>query len=410
MWLFLVFLTLEVESRAGMEMGPQSLWQIPSDCGAMSVWDTSMGMCMPLPMPGMPMKMLMTHGNLFGTQTWQGGSRGTQAISSTQMIMIDSGSSLGDFHYLNVDLMITAEKWTVPARGYPLLLQIGDRNQYGAPYLDAQHPHSSPIMGITLSDTIWLGGAKDHIKVFFAPRGEATDGPIAFLHRATGIINPDAPLGHHIGQDVSHVSSTVLGFSLKLSKIRFELSAHHESEAPPDQVNLPIGVPDSFSSRFIYEGSNEWATYLSFGHLASGEKRYSASTYTYLPLTSAWTFHNSLIWGLVTPYDSAPSLHSFSEEFLLRGDRPRIWCRLEVLQRTGGELEIPALIHPNGQWLTALTLGYTHNLSRWRELDLGLGFSITKNWLPEEFRSTYGGNPWSGKIFLQLGGMGMWGF
>ncbi len=401
---------LEQSAQALQAMGPETLWQVPSDCGDMSVWDAEIAMCMPLPMAGMPMRMFMLHGNLFGTQPWQQGPRGRQAFSSSQMIMMDAGTSIGDTHYLNVDLMLTAEKWTVPSGGSPLLLQIGDQNLAGVPYLDAQHPHSSPIMGLTFSDTIFLGQKKNHIKLFFAPRGETTDGPLAFPHRATGVINPDAPLGHHVGQDVSHISSTVLGFSLKFDRFRFESSTFYNTEFPPDQINLPIGIPDSFSSRFIYEWSNEWTTYVSFSRLSTQENRHSASNYTFLPLSNEWMFYNSLIWGWVTNHDGTPSAHSFIEEFLFRGVHPRIWGRIEILQRTGAQLQIPSLIDSTmGQWVAAVTLGYTYNLSHWKELDAGLGVSLTKNWLPDDFRPAYGGDPWSAKVFLQIGGMKMWG-
>lgn len=397
----------EPEEPSGM--GPQTLWQVPSDCGAMSVWDATMAMCMPLPMAGMPMQMLMIHGNSFGVQSWQTGPRGRNLPASTQMVMMDVGTSLGDFHYLNLDLMLTGEKWTVPSGGYPLLLQIGDHNQAGVPYLDAQHPHSSPIMGLTLSDTISLGSGKDHIKLSFAPRGETTEGPIAFPHRATGVANPDAPLGHHIGQDVGHISSTVVGASLKLKQFRLETSAFYDVEVPPDQINLPIGVPDSFAIRLISEWSEQWSTYVSFAHLASNANRISASTYTYLPLSSDWFFYNTFIWGWGTNYDGAPSLHSFTEEFMFRGNRPRIWGRIEILERTGEQLQIPSLLgSQDGKYVAALTLGYTYNLSPWKELEIGLGASVTKNILPGEFQASYGGDPWVGKLFFQIGGMKMW--
>jgi hypothetical protein len=178
---------------------------------------------MPLAMEGMPMKMLMVNGNVYLSQTASSSLRGRSALYSTSMIMGDLGSSLGANHYLNLDLMITAEKWLVPERGYPLPLQVGESDSSGVPYVDAQHPHSSPLMGITLSDTITLGDSGDYLKLFFAPRGESTDGPVAFMHRPTGMANPDAPLGHHVGQDVGHISSTVLGGSWKKNEDRFEI-------------------------------------------------------------------------------------------------------------------------------------------------------------------------------------------
>src|SRR6185312_14267064 len=182
----------------------------------MTYWDITQGMCEPLAMPGMPMKMAMLHGNIFGTRVWQQGPRGRDAWASTSMVMGDLGTSVGERHYLSAEVMLTAEKWTFPDQGYPLLMQIGEQNSQGTPFIDAQHPHSSPIMGLSFSDTITLENGKDFLKFSFAPRGESTDGPVAFMHRATGMVNPDAPLGHHIGQDVGHITSTVLAGALKL--------------------------------------------------------------------------------------------------------------------------------------------------------------------------------------------------
>jgi hypothetical protein len=43
-------------------------------------------------------------------------------------------------------LMGTTELWTYPRRRYPELLQIGEERSDGSPYIDARHPHRSPIM------------------------------------------------------------------------------------------------------------------------------------------------------------------------------------------------------------------------------------------------------------------------
>jgi hypothetical protein len=398
-------------------MGPRTLWQIPADCSDMSVWDVGMGMCMPLPMPGMPMQMLMVRGNIFGSRVWGSGPRGRSGYFSTQMVMADLGTTVGDRHYLNVDIMMTAERWTVPKNGYPLLLQIGEQNLQGLPFIDAQHPHSSPLMGLTFSDTISLGHEKNHIKVFFAPRGEVAGGPIAFMHRATGMINPDAPLGHHIGQDVGHISSTVIGASVKLGNSRLEGSIFHGAEPQPDQIDLPLGVPDSFSFRWVQEFSPQWMALVSMGRVGSPESdaslvpfenRYSASVYTTLDLASGWKFQNSLVYGVVTQYDRVPCLSSFLEEFLIRGERPRFWGRLEVLQRAAAQLAIPSGIDPSqALWVGALTLGYTHKVYSLGGIEFGVGGSITEHFLPADFIDAYRGNPWSGKVLLQIGGMEM---
>jgi hypothetical protein len=375
-------------------------------------------MCEAFPMAGMPMQMLMVHGNLFGTRIWEQGPRAQDAWASTSMVMTDLGTTIGDRQYLNVDLMLTAEKWTFPDRGYPLLLQIGESNQQGVPFIDDQHPHSSPIMGLTFSDTLSFENQANYVKVFFAPRAEATDGPIAFMHRTTAMVNPDVPLGHHVGQDVGHISSTVLGAALQLGATRIEASTYHGAEPDPEAVDLPLGTPDSVSVRLVEQFSPSVLAMISAARVNSPEpdqsniafeNRYSTSAYWQHSLGQDWNFYDSLIYGLTTQYDHADYLSSFTEEFLFKGDRPRIWGRIEVLQRTLSELAITGLNSPNsGRWTAAFTLGYTHAIAQISGTELGVGGSATKDILPSEFSSAYGGNPWSGKVFLQLGGMEMW--
>ncbi len=399
-----------------MQMGAHLHPMGPADCSEMEIWDYSFGMCTPLPMPGMSMSMAMIHGNAFLVGVEQEGPRGKSAIASPNMVMGDIGKILGDRHYISVNLMLTAEKWTLPKRGYPELLQIGEERD-GTPYIDAQHPHSSPIMGLTLSDTIRLGETKDHLKLFFAPRGQATDGPTAFMHRPTGIVNPDAPLGHHIGQDVSHITSTVIGASLGLDKTRLEFSTFNGTEPEPAEVNLPIGTPNSYASRVIQEISDDWTIMGSAAYVKEPEVhdpslervwRYSASIYSKHKFASDWMLHNTFIFGLVNGYDRISALRSFLDEFWLHSGGPsQIWGRVELLERAPIELAIPSADPNDPKWVTAVTLGYTHKLAKLNDLDFSLGASATKDFLPSEFRGAYGGDPLSGKIFLQMGGMSM---
>lgn len=388
-----------------------------SDCNDMEVWDYFMGMCMPLPMKGMPMKMLMLHGNAFLTQTWEEGSRGRNAFSVPNMFMVDVGSSVGDRQYVNLDFMGTVERWTFPDKGYPELLQIGEENADHVPYLDAQHPHSSPIMGITLSDTISLESGKDHLKLFFAPRGQATDGPIAFMHRPTGMVNPDAPLGHHIGQDVGHITSTVLGASLRLSDTTYEFSTFNGTEPEPSKVDLPMYTPNSYAARLTQQFNPHFYGMISAAFVKNPELhdpdldhlwRYSASIYNDHTLKNGWMLYNAFIWGLVNFYDNTSALNSFAEEFWFHKNKSNIWSRLEVLQRTPAELQITSTTPNDPKWVTALTLGYTHKVANFESSDIGLGASVTKDFLPTDYQSAYSGNPLTGKVFLQVGGMKMW--
>jgi hypothetical protein len=385
----------------------------PVECSHMEVWDYTTAMCQPLPMKGMPMRMLMWHGNSFFTQIWQEGRRGENAFAVPNMFMLDMGSSLGDRHYINWEVMGTVERWTFPKRGYPEFLQIGEEDEDHRPYLDAQHPHSSPIMGLTLSDTIAIGG-RDFIKIWFAPRGSSTDGPVPFMHRPTGMVNPDAPLGHHIGQDAGHISSTVIGAEARLNSSTLEVSSFHGQEPEPAHVDLPMGTPDSFAARFTQQFTPNTYAMASFAYVQNPEPhdsdlkkiwRYSASLYDDRKLSSGWSVSQAWIWGVINGYDEASALTSLAQETWLRKGPCGFWNRFEVLQRTAEELDVG--LSQDRQWVTALTLGYTHELHKWENAELALGLSLGKDFLPARWRSAYGGDPLTGKVFVQLSGMGM---
>ena len=113
---------------------PESL----TECGShMEVWDPDSNMCQPRAMPGMGLKQLMVHGNGFGVAMATRGARGRQALAAPHMAMIDFGQSLADRHFINLELMLTAERWSFPIRGYPELLQVGEHDEYGGPFVDA---------------------------------------------------------------------------------------------------------------------------------------------------------------------------------------------------------------------------------------------------------------------------------
>lgn len=419
---------IEIEPLSTEEHGAHShshshdhaMARTSAGCSEMEVWDYAMGMCQPFPMGGMPMRMLMFHGNAFANYTAASGPRGRDGFTIPNMFMIGGGSSVGDAQYFSLDFMGTVEKWTYPRAGYPELLQIGEENGDHQPYVDAQHPHSSPIMGLTLSDTISLGHEKDHVKVFVAPRGQSTDGPVAFMHRPSGMANPDAPLGHHLGQDAGHIASTVIGSSLRLGGTNVEASTFNGEEPEPDHVDLPIGTPNSYALRLTQEIHPGFFVMASGAYVKEPEAhgmyrpdhlwRYSASIYrNQLDIGRGWIVDDALIWGMIRNYDGASVLHSFGKEFAGVRGSATIWGRVEVLQRTPGQLLVSGVANlTRPRWVGAFTLGYTHKIARLDFSTVGLGGAFTQNLLPSVYRPTYGGNPYSVKVFLQLSGMKGW--
>lgn len=399
---------------------------LPADCGAQEIWDSVTAMCMPYP-SGEPLTHWMLHGNVFGVGVAQSGPRGRDGWVSTQMFMGNLGRTLGERHFVNLGLMATLEKFTLPRAGYPLLLQTGEADRDGNPYIDGQHPHTTPVMGLTLSDTIRLGDGtgKRFLKLHFSPRGASTDGPIVFMHRPTGVSHPDAPLGHHIGQDAGHITSTVIGATLGSGDHQIEVSAFDGQEPEPDLVNLPVGAPDSAAARYTLRISDQWLGIASLAYVHEPHAhahggltpsydsgithlvRYSLSAYSKHRL-GEWDLFQTFIYGSYRTFGVDILRHSLAHEFLLQRSGSEIFGRAQVLERVPAELGLPGVASPlDGRWVAAFTLGYAHTLVDWGAARLALGASGTKHFLPGEFIGAYGGNPWAGRVFLRLGGMEM---
>jgi hypothetical protein len=392
------------------------------DCGADSVWDLQASMCMPLGKIGETTSMAMVHGNLFLVGLSGQSPRMRTALAAPNMFMLDAGTNFESRHYFNIDLMGTFENYTFPASGYPELMQVGEHDSLGRPYVDAQHPHSTPLMGLTISDTIRISSDSgyDTLKIFVAPRGESTDGPLAFMHRPTGEVNPDAPLGHHLGQDAGHITSSVIGFSAKFDWLHLEASTFYGREPEPTRLEVPVAVPNSYAVRTGFEYFKDHLFLMSIASLKNPEgdqsdnftvTRYSASVTDHFKLSETWDFSNVLIFGSIYNYDNTTVMSSWAEEFLFKGEAPRIWARFEYLQRTPAELGIPGGIvnyYNDPRWIGLATLGYTHKVFSADALDFSVGTSASANFIPGEFVNTYGSLPLTTRVFLQVGGMGMW--
>jgi hypothetical protein len=390
-------------------------------CGQNERWDNPMSMCMPAANAGTALTVLSGRFYAFGVFSAVPGPRGIDQFAAPNMFMIDVGRTIGARQFVNLELMSTTELWTYPQRGYPELLQIGEQRSDGTPYIDAQHPHSSPIMGLTLSDTITLDSAKT-LKVFFAPRGESTDGPIAYMHRESARDNPDAPLGHHVGQDVGHISSTVLGAQLDIGTWIIEASAFNGTEPEPTHVDLPIGPLNSEALRVTYVVAMDHRVMASVAHVEQTDPQYpgtTSATRLSASLYDHWssdlgTVDHTLVVGSIGRHPDGESLNSVLDEAVLQRGRTDLWGRVEVLQRLGSELEIPGsppaeVGSSERRWVSAYTLGFTHWFAGDRSLQVGFGAALTLDVIPADWATAYGNRtPVTGRLIVQVRGSGRW--
>lgn len=393
---------------------------IPPRCAAQEYWDERMDMCMPAP-DGASGTRLSGQFNVFAVFSDLQGPRAVDQFAAPDMFMIDAGRAVGAQQFINLDLMGTLERWTYPWHGYPQLLQIGEEHTDGAPYIDAQHPHSSPVMGLTLSDTVSIG-ASDRLTLSFAPRGESTDGPIAYMHRRSARDDPDAPLGHHVGQDVGHISSTVIGARLDLARWSVEASGFNGTEPQPERVDLPLGRLDSEALRLGYHLAPGHQILASYAHLeqtdpdyprAATVKRWSASLYDHFEPAMIGAVDHTFVIGSIRHSPGYERLTSFLDEAVLHRGASDLWDRIEILQRLPSELDIPAAPTFAGahaaRWVSAATIGYTRWLPWAARIEMGLGSSLTVDAIPEAWASAYGHRaPLTIRLILQLRGAGSW--
>src|SRR2546428_434644 len=171
---------------------------------------------------------LMTHGAVFLQFDDQGGPRGGSPLGVVNwgMLAASRGALGGRLH---LRLMLSAEPFTIGARGYPLLLQTGE--EYGgAPLVDRQHPHDlfmelAALYERRIADNLAAS-------IYLAPVGEPALGPPAFPHRPSASSDPLAPLSHH-WQDATHITFGVITAGLFTRSVKVEGSVFNGRE--PDE-------------------------------------------------------------------------------------------------------------------------------------------------------------------------------
>src|SRR5437764_2570320 len=160
--------------------------------------------------------LLMFHYNLIVGMNRQGGPRGATKFESANWFMPMAYHKLGK-GTLQLRGMFSAEPFTFPPGGSPLLFQTGETYK-GQPLIDRQHPHDL-FMELSAQYTLPLGERGTWFTYFGYPEEPAL-GPVAFMHRASASENPSATLSHHL-QDSTHISFGVLttGFTYRWFKL-----------------------------------------------------------------------------------------------------------------------------------------------------------------------------------------------
>src|SRR3954451_3148793 len=213
--------------------------------------------------------MLMAHGFAFAIYDHQGGDRGADKIISSNMAMLMAQRPVGNGE-LGIRTMFSLEPLTIGKTGYPLLFQTGETANNRTPLIDRQHPHD---LFMELAATYSLNIDKNNSAfVYLGMPGEPALGPATFMHRFSGIDNPEAPITHH-WLDSTHITFGVatIGYTWR-DMVKLEGSIFTGRE--PDQSRWDIETPkmDSQSIRLSVNPTRDWSLQISYGHLNSPEQ------------------------------------------------------------------------------------------------------------------------------------------
>jgi hypothetical protein len=350
--------------------------------------------------------MLMLHGAIFPRYTNVGTRRGDDRIDAPNWIMGMYSHPLGDSAQLGGRLMMSLDPLTEGGRGYPLLFQSGE-SWHDQPLHDRQHPHDLfDELSISYSQKF---DADLSAYLYFGYPGEPALGPPTFMHRASAMDDPDAPLGHH-WQDSTHVTFGVATGGLVWRNVKVEGSVFTGRE--PDENRYDFDRPrfDSFSGRVSWNPTRNLALQVSHGYIKSPEAlepdlkrhRTTASIIYNQPFGKDSNWSNSFVWGQNHDTDEGKTQSFLIESNYQRG-RDTIYARWERVEKSGHELVLTGADESRIFPVSGYTVGYVRDFSRGNGLDVGLGTQFTVNDRPERLDRYYGGDlGYAFQFFLRI--------
>ena len=216
--------------------------------------------------------------------------------------------------------MLSLEPLTVGGNGYGELFQTGEtyREQ---PLVNRQHPHDF-VMQLTAA---WRRPLSPRTSITFAggPVGEATLGPVAFMHRLSAAENPFAPLGHHTF-DSTHIVKGVIAARLDHGPIAIEGSVFRGGEPDEDRWGISdFGTLDSWATRVWFLPDEHWAFQASHGFLRKPE-RLEPGNVRRTTASVSWLSESDARFTALTAgygHNDKDLAHSFSDAFFVEATR-----------------------------------------------------------------------------------------
>jgi hypothetical protein len=344
--------------------------------------------------------MFMVHGAVNAVYDHQSGPRGAEETFASGMIMLMARRGLANLDTVNFRAMLSPDPFMGP-RGYPLLLQTGETADGKSPLVDRQHPHDL-FMELSASYTHRFN-EHDSAFLYAGLPGEPAFGPPAFMHRASIMDSPEAPISHH-WLDSTHITMGVLTAGFVHDAWKIEASAFKGRE--PDQHRWDIEAPrvDSAAVRLSWNPTARLALQASWAYQKSPEqlaprqddRRLSASAIYTQPIGAHGWWSTTAAWGL-RDLGAGVRLNAFVLESAIAPDDA--W----TLFVRGESVQNDELAGANGPTYTVgkISAGAIHDWRVAKHLKLGLGALYAFDFIPAPLRAAYGADPHGVMAFLR---------
>jgi hypothetical protein len=288
--------------------------------------------------------------------------------------------------------MFSLEPFTLRELGSSQVFQTGETFG-GAPLIDYQHPHDL-IMSLSASYERPAG------PLTWTLRGGLVDspalGPTPFMHRASALLHPTAPLSHH-QVDSTHTTHGVVTTGLRAGAWQLEGSVFRGREPDEDRLALDLGALDSYSIRgnWMQGGTRAQlsAGWLENPHvLEPGDVLRVTASVEHERMLGAHASAFTLAWGQNrSEFANEDGLLAEATIGLTR--RAAVYLRGEIVEKhilEAGGLHPPGLQHPHVlSTVKALTFGYQHVVYE-NAGTFSVGADLTAHATPENLRNAYG--------------------
>ncbi len=356
--------------------------------------------------------LVMFHYNIFVDVNHQGGPRAATKSEAANWFMPMAYHKLGK-GTVQLRGMISAEPFTFPPGGFPLLFQTGETYK-GQPLIDRQHPHDL-FMELSAQYTLPLGERGTWFTYVGYP-GEPAMGPVAFMHRASASENPAATLSHHL-QDSTHISFGVLTTGFTYRWFKLEGSIFNGREPDENRYDFDSHKWNSRSVRLWFMPNKNWAMQISHGFLRSPEaqepdadiRRTTASIQYNRPFHRG-NWASAIIWGRnhVNSPGEIHNLNGYTAESTVNFlDKNYLYTRLELVDKDdllrAADRTLLGITQPHPSFrIGAYTFGSAREVWNNDKISMAFGGDVTFYSKPSILDRIYGDNPVSWQLFFRI--------